>query len=298
MDFTNELKKLLALEYNCAESDIGGAENIVTVSAGRGGRKYSPGNDFFSMATTGTNCLFTADERMLPFLREFAKREGHGHWLFEEGNLFELDTELRRYGYKLHGYGAHHMFLPKYSAELTRKFPVKRLDGVDSFKEFYGDKRFPNALSGKYLPERPDVIALLAMDGDKIMGMAGASRDFAGAPNWLQIGIDVLPEYRGRGVGTFLVNELKEIILQSGDIPFYGTNPANMHSQNIAINCGFRPAWVEIAADKIGWENMDDKEKKQPEKKHDETSDDKTWVDDMKQELEDYIEEQGIYIRQ
>ena len=30
----------------------------------------------------------------------------------------------------------------------------------------------------------------------------------------------------------------------------------------------------------------------------DETSDDKTWVDDMKQELEDYIEEQGIYIRQ
>ena len=43
---------------------------------------------------------------------------------------------------------------------------------------------------------------------------------------------------------------------------------------------------------------MDDKEKKQPEKKNDETSDDKTWVDDMKQELEDYIEEQGIYIRQ
>lgn len=43
---------------------------------------------------------------------------------------------------------------------------------------------------------------------------------------------------------------------------------------------------------------MDDKEKKLPEKKIDETSDDSTWVDDMKQELEDYIEEQGIYIRQ
>ena len=40
---------------------------------------------------------------------------------------------------------------------------------------------------------------------------------------------------------------------------------------------------------------MDDKEKKLPEK---DTPDDKTWVDDMKQELEDYIEEQGIYIRQ
>lgn len=42
---------------------------------------------------------------------------------------------------------------------------------------------------------------------------------------------------------------------------------------------------------------MDDKEKKLPEAGK-ETSDDKTWVDDMKQELEDYIEEQGIYIRQ
>ena len=42
---------------------------------------------------------------------------------------------------------------------------------------------------------------------------------------------------------------------------------------------------------------MDDKEKKLPEKSP-QTSDDKTWVDDMKQELEDYIEEQGIYIRQ
>lgn len=47
---------------------------------------------------------------------------------------------------------------------------------------------------------------------------------------------------------------------------------------------------------------MDDKEKKLPEASQEtsdnKTSDGKTWVDDMKQELEDYIEEQGIYIRQ
>lgn len=45
---------------------------------------------------------------------------------------------------------------------------------------------------------------------------------------------------------------------------------------------------------------MDDKKQtgeKAPETAT-ETSDNKTWVDDMKQELEDYIEEQGIYIRQ
>lgn len=42
--------------------------------------------------------------------------------------------------------------------------------------------------------------------------------------------------------------------------------------------------------------NPQDAEKKSEKK--DGFSYDGTWVDDMKQELEDYIEEQGIYIRQ
>ena len=45
---------------------------------------------------------------------------------------------------------------------------------------------------------------------------------------------------------------------------------------------------------------MDEKNKELPQEKDAEKPElrDKTWVDDMKQELEDYIEEQGIYIRQ
>lgn len=45
---------------------------------------------------------------------------------------------------------------------------------------------------------------------------------------------------------------------------------------------------------------MDDKENKEikSEKKSEDNVSDNTWVDDMKQELEDYIEEQGVYIRQ
>lgn len=283
MNFSSELKRLLALEYNCSEDAVCGVENIVTVSTGRRGRKYDgDGGCFFSMATMGGGCLISADERLMPFLREFVKG-CEGHALFGEGKLAALDRELDRFGYKLHELGAHHMFLPKYSVEPAQKFPIRRFE-LSEFKRFYGDKRFSNALCGEYDPERPDVAALAAMDGDNIMGMAGASRDFTGTPNWLQIGIDVLPEYRGCGVGTFLVNELAKFILESGDIPFYGTAPANIYSQNIAINCGFRPAWVEICAEK---------------KKADlEPSDDRTWVDDMKQEIEDYIEEQGIYIRQ
>ncbi len=45
---------------------------------------------------------------------------------------------------------------------------------------------------------------------------------------------------------------------------------------------------------------MDEKEKQQGNTEAPVKTEliERTWVDDMKQELEDYIEEQGIYIRQ
>ena len=43
---------------------------------------------------------------------------------------------------------------------------------------------------------------------------------------------------------------------------------------------------------------MDDKKQKAAPKEDIGKDQSSTWVEDMKQELEDYIEEQGIYIRQ
>ena len=44
---------------------------------------------------------------------------------------------------------------------------------------------------------------------------------------------------------------LKNKIIEMGDVPFYGTAAANVQSQNIAVNSGFRPAWVETEAVKM-----------------------------------------------
>ena len=44
---------------------------------------------------------------------------------------------------------------------------------------------------------------------------------------------------------------LKNKIIEKGDVPFYGTAAANIHSQNIAIKSGFKHAWVETEAMKI-----------------------------------------------
>lgn len=169
-------------------------------------------------------------------------RERTGHWLFEIPNLLPLERELNRVGETLTQ--TYHMFLP-----CREVFPIRN-DPVEWFYDreidpFYGDPRFPNAICNHFTPQRPDRMVVCAYDGDVIMGMAGCSED---APGWQQIGIDVMPEYRSKGVGTYLVTLLKNRILEQGGIPFYGTSVSNYHSWNIAIQCGFKPAWVEIGS--------------------------------------------------
>lgn len=244
MDYTAALRELLSLEYNCSPEAFGQEENIVTAAVLREGRRrYSTDAYFFHMVTLGKNAVITADERLHPYLRGFAAGRP-GCWLFEIPNLAPLARELERFGYALTA--THHMFLPHTDAAPKRKYPVRWFFD-EEIHRFYGDKRFPNAIAPQYCAMRPDTMAVCAYDGDSVIGMAGCSED---APHWLQIGIDVMPEYRSRGVGTYLVTLLKNRILQQGDIPFYGTSASNYHSWNIALNCGFRPAWVEIGAEK------------------------------------------------
>lgn len=283
INFVNKIKSFLARDYNCSPNDFDKNENILSAPSVGVGRSYCEYNKFFRMVTFGSNCIICADKVLQPFLIEFIKSES-GNRLFEHNALFPLQTELVRYGFELGG--SHHYFLPQNRVELSGDFILKWLFDKSDFEKFYGDKRFPNALCEHYSETRPDRIVVLAYDGENIMGMAGCSED---APSLLQIGVDVIPEYRGRGVGTFLVNSLKNEILHQGKIPFYGTAVANIYSQNIAIKCGFKPIFTEIGVFPLYKNN----ECQAPE-----TSDNKTWVDDMKQELEDYIEEQGIYIRQ
>ena len=107
--------------------------------------------------------------------------------------------------------------------------------------QFKKDDRFEEAFA--FDKNHPDVLAVAAFDGDNIMGIAGASAD---SKTMWQIGIDVLHEYRGRGIGTNLVTLLKNEILKRGKIPFYGTVESHIHSQNIAVNAGFFPAWAEL----------------------------------------------------
>lgn len=240
-DIMEALKRQLAIDFNCMSEDFSKKENVITVPTKNAGRRvYSEQPEFFSMVTLGENAIISADKAMHEWLREFV-RDKRGIYLFEHNHLMELETELRKYGKKL--WQSHHMFLPKTGLlNVSVDFEVKWFE-QEEIQILYGREEFSNALCEKYMPERPDMLAVAAMQGNKITALAGCSAD---AKDMWQIGIDVLPEYRSRGVGTKLVALLKDEIFRRGAVPFYGTSLSNLHSWNIALNCGFYPAWVEI----------------------------------------------------
>ena len=249
--YFQKLTELLALEHNCSPDDFRKSENILTLPALHEGRRvYLQGPYYLHMATTGSNTVVTANESLHPFLRKFIHEEGaEGHWLMTLPNLLRIEHELQKHGYTLTQ--THHLLLPAVQTEPVGTWKTRRFyDG--EIMQFYGDARFPNAICPRFLPERPDRIVICAYDDSgEIAGMAGCSED---APHWQQIGIDVLPAFRSRGLASYLVTLLKNEIMARGEIPFYGTALSNYHSQRTALHAGFRPAWVETGAQPISAE--------------------------------------------
>ena len=88
----------------------------------------------------------------------------------------------------------------------------------------------------------------LVISKGKIIGMAGASAD---STTFWQIGINTEKEAEGRGIASLLVKILKEDIEKLGKVPYYGTSMSNLVSQRVAANAGFKPAWVELLAERI-----------------------------------------------
>ncbi len=237
----DKLKEQLAIDFNCLRTDFSKKENIITIYRINPGRRiYSDKEKFLAMVTMGDNAVISADERIIPWLKEWCRNK-RGIWLFEHDNLMELEAELQKYEQKL--WQTHHMFLPRpIIKDVPNDFSFKWFEQED-IKVLYGREEFSNALCDEYKPERPDILAVAAYENEKIIGLAGCSAD---TDLFWQIGIDVLPEYRGNHIGTKLVQLLKNEILHRGAIPFYGTSLSNLHSWNVALNCDFYPAWIEI----------------------------------------------------
>ena len=240
------LCRQLALDYCCTPGEILAPGNVFTEYRPlEGRRRYQEQQEcFLKIAAVNGKLLFTGRADAVALCRERFADCG-AEWFFEADGLRRLDALLRPEGRQVAM--VHPFFIAEApTEEKPGAYELRRYRGAE-IEAFRGDARFREAFG--FCPEAPDVIGVAALRNGEIVGMAGASAD---SPTMWQIGINVEPAQRGKGVAELLVTLLKNEILKQGVLPFYGTAMSHIASQRVALAAGFLPAWAELSTERIG----------------------------------------------
>lgn len=232
-------KKQLALDFSCNIADLEKNENTIVENLLKDGRRlYGSDGCALKILCFGNRSVVSTTSELMPWFQEKFKNFD-ANWLFLYQVLKGIDKKLMEAGHEIAD--VHHYYLPKGDMEEVQLITEVRWFEQEEILQFKDDDRFDEAFA--FDEKHPDMLAVAALEGDEIVGMAGASCD--GEILW-QIGINVVPEYRGKGIGTNLVVLLKNELLRRGKVPFYSTIESNIYSQNIAIKAGFYPVWAEL----------------------------------------------------
>jgi GNAT superfamily N-acetyltransferase len=230
-----------AIDNSCSPEDFLKKENVVVISKPHEtARRYLNLPFFCDLTTYGSNVVASVDDRVYDFVKEYINAQPAEHCL-QTPSIAQLAAQFSKYG-----------FMPCFQAEywlpdmrvlheLPCPYPVKILEPAD-FVDLYLPE-WGNALSEKR--KHLDMLAVGAYDDDKLIALAGCS---AVCDTMWQIGIDVLPEYRRKGIASALTAKLALEIVERGKVPFYCCAWSNMGSARNAIASGFRPAWAEHTA--------------------------------------------------
>ena len=141
-----------------------------------------------------------------------------GHYTFyhcfETPNMLVLDEALRKAGQRVCFMAEY--FLPDIDLlkPLECRYELRLLEQKD-FAELYTDT-WSNALCADR--KELDVLGIGAYEHGRLIGLAGCSADCS--TMW-QIGVDVLPDFRRKGIASALTGRLALEIIARGKVPFY-----------------------------------------------------------------------------
>ncbi len=244
MSLTNEKIKQIAmqqsaLEANCRPEDFICGRNVVTVSKeNAAARKYYKLPHICNLISYGDNIVATVSGEYRDIVEQYINKYSVEH-CFETPNMHVLNDAFQKSGYRVCFMAEY--FLP--DVQLLRALPCDYELSVLGSKDFEGlyTPEWSNALCEQR--RELDVLGVGAYDDGKLIGLAACSAD---CDTMWQIGVDVLPEYRRKGIASALTSRLAIEILEKGKVPFYCCAWSNLKSAGNAIKSGFRPAWVEM----------------------------------------------------
>ena len=244
MIFTNKLIKEIAMQQsaydaNCEAADFTRRENVITISKENPlARKYLELPHVCNLISYGDNIVATISQEYREIVEQYINKYAVEH-CFETPNMHVLNDAFQQHGYRVCFMAEY--FLPDLEAlrELPCEYELRVLTSED-FKELYKPE-WGNALCEKR--KELDVLGVGAYDNGELIGLAACSAD---CDTMWQIGVDVLPGYRRKGIASAMTSKLALEILERDKVPFYCCAWSNVKSARNAIKSGFRPAWVEM----------------------------------------------------
>lgn len=230
-----------AVDLNCDPADfLQSGNKIVYSGKNPAARRYLELPFSCDLVSYGNNIVASVSPQTEALVRNYIGKYPVEH-CFETPNLHVLQEALAPYGEKICFMAEY--FLPDMEklCALDCAFELRML-GQEDFAELYVPQ-WSNALCMDR--KRPDVLGIGAYEGGRLVGLAACSAD---CDTMWQIGVDVLPGWRRRGIACALTSRLALAILERGRVPFYCAAWSNLKSVRNAIKSGFLPAWVEMTA--------------------------------------------------
>ena len=230
-----------AYDLSASPEDFLKTENVAVISKeNENARRYLTLPFACQLVSYGANIVASTSPELRELTLEYINKFEHYH-CFETPNLHVLMERLRPLGLDI-------CFMAEYwlpdldiLKPLSCAYELKILTQKD-FQNLYLPE-WSNALCEKR--KHLDMLGVGAYDGEKLVGLAGCSAD---CDEMWQIGVDVLPDYRRKGIASALTSRLACEIVKRGKVPFYCCAWSNVASARNAIKSGFRPAWVECTA--------------------------------------------------
>lgn len=188
--------------------------------------------------------LCRLDEEVIT--QELQDRYEHygAQWFGEMENMRIFKGILDKHGYTIDNYGP--FFTPHQRFKADKDLDVRTFN-ADEIQHYKGNTDFREAFL--FDEQDPDLLgASIQIDG-RTVALAGMNQN---GQHVLEIGIEVLPEYRNRGYASRLVRAITaEGMRQFPDMTIsYGTQFTHNRSINVAIQAGFKHTWTELVLKK------------------------------------------------
>ena len=228
-----------ARDANCSAGDFLKTENVIVYSEKNPDARQCLDLPLAcNLISYGNNIVASIDKKYEKIVKAYIEKYPVEH-CFETPNMHVLNDAFLEYGLQI-------CFMAEYFLP-----DMDRLSKPDCI---YETKIFSKEdFCSLYVPELSnalcerrkelDVLGVGAYEGGKLIGLAACSKD---CDTMWQIGVDVLPEYRLKGVASALTGILACEIIDRGKVPFYCCAWSNIKSARTAIKSGFRPSWVEM----------------------------------------------------